>query len=51
MGHSEGAGGGQVRQEPDEKAARIAQDLRDAGFSCETVNVVLTDTAVLRREK
>ena len=51
MGHSEGADGGQVRQEPDEIAARVAQDLRDAGFSCETVNVVLTDTAVLRREK
>jgi predicted metal-binding membrane protein len=51
MGQSEGADGGRVRREPDEIAARVAQDLRDAGFSCETVNVVLTDTAVLRRDR
>jgi predicted metal-binding membrane protein len=48
---SKGADGGQVRQEPDEIAARIAQDLRHAGFSCETVNLIPTDTAVLRRDR
>jgi predicted metal-binding membrane protein len=48
---SEGTDGGQVRQEPQEIAARIAQDLRHSGFSCETVNLVPTDTAVLRRDR
>ena len=48
---SKGADDGQVHQEPNEIAACIAQGLRHAGFSCETVNLVPTDTSVLRRDR
>ena len=51
MGPSEGADGGHARQEPDEIAARIVQDLREAGFSCETLNLLPTEPAVLRRDR
>jgi len=47
----EGTDGGQVRQERQEIAARIARDLRHAGFSCETVNLLPADTAVLQRDR
>ena len=48
---SEGADGGQVRQEPHEIAVRIAQKLREAGVGCGIVNLVPTETAVLRRDR
>jgi hypothetical protein len=31
--------------------ARVAQRLRDAGIGCEVVNLVPTQTAVLRRDR
>jgi predicted metal-binding membrane protein len=48
---SEGAEREQVGQEPDEIAARLARDLRGAGVSCETVDLVTTDAAVLWRDR
>jgi predicted metal-binding membrane protein len=38
-------------QSPDELTARIVQRLRDAGIGCEVVNLVPTQTAVLRRDR
>jgi predicted metal-binding membrane protein len=37
-------------QSPDELTARIVQRLRDAGIGCEIVNLVPTQTAMLRRD-
>jgi hypothetical protein len=38
-------------EDADQLASHIAQKLRDAGFGAEIVSLVLTQTAVLRRDR
>ena len=48
---ADGGGPSRVGKEPHQTAAHIAQKLRDAGVSCGIVNLVPTETAVLRRDR
>jgi predicted metal-binding membrane protein len=48
---ADGGGPSMIGEDTAQIAARIAKRLRDAGVACETVNLVPTETAVLRRDR